>query len=95
MKKTIKDIAGNVLKIGDTVRVIGVPDLSGMVPECRAESEPVFRSLVGKYRKIKAFDSTGGVEPWAEIEFRIKTDGEWHTHWVYLEPTLLRKKQSQ
>jgi len=36
-----KDVTGKRIRIGDIVRIIGVPDLSGMSLECRAESLPV------------------------------------------------------
>ena len=95
MKKIIRDIEGNQLGLGDTVRIVGVPDLSGMAPECRGESDPVFRYLAGKYKKIVGFDTTGGAETLAELEFRLKEDGEWKTHWVWIEPALLRKKRKR
>jgi hypothetical protein len=46
---TIKDVTGKPIRIGDVVRVIDVPDLSGMSAHCRAESLPVFQHLVGTY----------------------------------------------
>ena len=95
MTQRIHDANGNELRAGDIVRIIGVPDLSGMAPECREESEPVFRCLVGKYKRIVAFDTSEGMESLAELQFRMKEDDEWHTHWVWIEPFLLKKKRNR
>ncbi|MEX2607833.1 MAG: hypothetical protein WD708_10850 [Kiritimatiellia bacterium] len=69
MKESVKDVKGNYLKVGDTVRIIGVPDLSGMTPECLQESLPIFEYLVGKYKKIVGFNTIGGIPPQAEFDF--------------------------
>lgn len=50
------DADGKALKLGDRVRVLGVPDLSGMRPSARAESAPVFAHLVGTVKRIFGFD---------------------------------------
>jgi hypothetical protein len=55
------------LAIGDEVRIMGIPDLSGMAPTAKAVSLPVFEYLVGKYKKITNFDEYGC----AEISFRL------------------------
>ena len=83
------DSTGHQLNVGDMVRIVGMPDLSGMSAEGMAESEPLFRYLVGKYKTITAFGSYGH----AEINFRIKEDDTWSSHMVSLEPQLLRKRR--
>jgi len=82
------DKDGVALKVGDWVRIVGVPDLSDMAPEPRTECEPIFKSLVGKYKRIIYFDADGFVE----IQFRIPGEVGCGSHTVWLEPTLLRKK---
>lgn len=84
------DRNGTPIKIGDLVRIVGVPDLSGMSPACRAESLAVFRYLVGKYKRVRGFDQYGC----AEFSFVMRQDnGErsWHSVWV--EPFLLHIPQ--
>jgi hypothetical protein len=95
MNESMKDTDGYELVVGDIVRIIGVPDLSGMAPGCLEESLSLFEYLVGKYKKIIGFNTTGGVPPHAEFDFRMKVGDSWESHWVCIEPELLRKKQSQ
>jgi hypothetical protein len=83
------DRDGARLRKGDVVRIIGVPDLSGMGADCIAESRPVFEYLVHKYKKIRGFDELGC----AEIEFRIPQEGSHCGHTVWIEPFLLKKKR--
>lgn len=80
------DAAGRRIRPGDRVRVVGVPDLSGMAPASRAESQPVFERLVGTYRRITGFDELGH----AEIRCRLRGGAEDGLHWVWIEPSLLR-----
>jgi hypothetical protein len=65
---TIKDVTGKPIRIGDVVRVIDVPDLSGMSAHCRAESLPVFQHLVGTYKRAQEFDEFGNV--WLRFTIR-------------------------
>jgi len=81
-----KDVTGKPIKVGDVVRVIGVPDLSGMSAECRAESLPVFEHLVGTYQRVTEFDEFGH----AWLKFDIRKGRSAGTHWVAIEPFLLR-----
>jgi hypothetical protein len=69
------------------VRVLAVPDLSGMAPASRAESRPVFEHLVGTYRRVYGFDERGN----AELVFRIRRGANRGLHWVWIEPWLLRR----
>ena len=81
------DSRGHRLRVGDTVRIVGVPTLAGMGTETRAESKPVFEHLYGQYKRITEFDEVG----WARLSFRIvrgRLRG-WHTVWI--EPCLVKK----
>jgi len=84
-----KDVTGTRVKVGDIVRVIGVPDLSGMSAECRAESLPVFQHLVGTYKQVREFDEWG--QAW--LRFRIRKGPHPGYHSVGIEPYLLRVRR--
>ena len=78
-----------MIRIGDTVQIIGVPDLSGMNPEPLKECKPAFEHLVGKYKKVYGFDEYGHVE----LVFKVlKWNDGIHTVWI--EPFLLKIKRS-
>ena len=85
------DAEGRELRVGDTVRIKGLPDVSGWTQEQKDFSLSVFEYLVGKYKKISDFNDLG----MAEIEFRMKEGDEWVLHTVWLEPYLLRLKQAR
>jgi hypothetical protein len=91
MKSTLqpKDRSGVNLKIGDRVRVVGVPNLSGMSNQGMAESLPVFQYLVGKYKRISAFGKYGHVE----LNFFIPNGTLRGRHVVEIEPHLLHLPQ--
>jgi hypothetical protein len=84
-----KDRNGRRIAVGDRVRVVGVPDLSGMSKEGRAESLPVFRYLVGKYKRVAFFDEYGCV--W--LDFAIPKGKLRGWHGVAIEPFLLHVPQ--
>lgn len=81
-----KDVTGKPIKVGDIVRIIGVPDLSGMSADCQAESAPVFRHLVGTYKQVREFDEFGH----AWLSFKIRGGPHSGDHSVAIEPYLLR-----
>jgi hypothetical protein len=83
-----EDCTGKKIYAGDLVRIVGYPDFSGMSHRTRRESEPVFRYLRGKYKKIRSFSQNG----LAEIEFRIRKGKLSGLHTVWLESYLLRRK---
>jgi hypothetical protein len=83
---------GSRLSVGDIVRIIGVPNLSGMSQCGRRESLPVFRYLVGKYKRVMAFDQFGCVELSFVIRLKAHRPGN---HTVWLEPFLVRRRQSR
>jgi len=83
-----EDCAGRKMHAGDLVRIVGLPDLSSMPAITLRESEPVFRYLKGKYKKILSFSQNG----LAEIEVRIRKGKLSGLHTVWLEPYLLRRR---
>jgi hypothetical protein len=84
------DASGNRVRAGDMVRVIGVPDLSGMDPICEKETRLVFEHLIGKYKRIQDFDESGC----AHLSFRILKGQSKGRHSLWVEPFLLKVKQS-
>jgi hypothetical protein len=86
-----RDRDGRLLKVGDVVRVVGVPELSGMSEASRRDCLPVFRHLVGTYRTINAFDELG----FAELSFEIRRGAHRGMHWVTLEPYLLKRREER
>ncbi len=86
-----KDVTGKPIKLGDIVRIIGVPDLRGMTAECRAESLPVFKHLVGRYKRVYEFDEYGC----AWVSFKIRKGPSAGFHMVGIEPYLLRVRRSR
>lgn len=80
------DRNGNTIRVGDIVRIVGVPDLSGMPKDGIAESLPVFQYLVGKYKRIRGFDEYGCAE-FSCIMHHTNGDRGWHS--VCVEPFLL------
>ena len=84
--RSFKDVRGRAVRAGESVRVLGIPDLSGMSARGRLESLPVFEHIVGTYRRVAGFNSLG----WAELEFRIRAGPNAGLHTVWLETQLLR-----
>lgn len=85
------DATGRLIRIGDTVKVVGVPDLGGMAPESVKESLPVFEYLVGKYKRVEEFDDYG----FAWLRFLIRDGPSRGRHFVAIEPFLLRVRRSK
>ena len=79
------DARGRRVRVGDYVRVTGVPDLSSMPKDCRSETEPVFRHLRGQRKRISGFNEYG----LAEIIFSIRKGYLRGWHSVAIEPHLL------
>jgi hypothetical protein len=84
-----RDVTGKPIKVGDTVRVIGVPDLSGISEAYRADSLAVFNHLVGKYKRVEEFDEYG--QAWLRFTIRKGPHSGWHS--VGIEPYLLRVRR--
>jgi hypothetical protein len=86
-QRTARDRNGRDIVAGDRVRVMGVPDLSGMSLKGIKESLPVFRYLLGQYERVASIDERGN----AQLVFSIphgKFKG-WHA--VMIEPFLLSR----
>jgi len=89
MKHKPIDATGKQIQVGDTVRVVGVPDLSGMAQNYRHESLPVFKYLVGKCKKVEELDRFGC----AWLSFTIRKGKHRGIHSVTIEPFLLRVRR--
>jgi hypothetical protein len=85
-----RDVSGERLRVGDIVRIVGVPDLSGMSADCRAESLPVFEHLVGTYKRIEEFDEYG----LAWLRFKIRDGPHAGYHSVGIEPGFLKVRRA-
>ena len=74
------------------MRIVGVPDLSGMSTRGLDESLPVFQYLVGRYKRVIGFDDFGC----AQFVFGILRGKSKGVHSVAIEPFLLAtpKKRS-
>jgi len=77
-----RDRDGARLKVGDVVRIVGVPDSSRMGADGRAVTKPVFEQLLGQYKRIAESDEWGE----ARLDFRISRGRHrgWHTVWIEL-----------
>jgi len=86
------DRNGKTIMVGDVVRIVGVPDLSGISQDCLAKSLPVFQYLVGKYKRVCGFNECG----LAEFSFTMhNANGKRGLHSVWIEPFLLHIPQRQ
>lgn len=81
------DAEGKVIRQGDRVRVLGMPDLSGMGESGRVETQAVFKHLIGTVKRISGFDQIGN----AEFTFRILSGKRKGLHITAIEPSLLKK----
>ncbi|HZM36200.1 MAG TPA: hypothetical protein VFC18_17145 [Burkholderiales bacterium] len=84
---SIKDVDGRTVRKGDTVEVLGIPDLKGMRDPYRAETEAVFKHITGSRRKVYGFDQFGC----AILVFGITAGPHTGSHSVAIEPHLIRK----
>jgi hypothetical protein len=84
---SIKDVDGQTVRKGNIVRVLGIPDLSGMRDPYRRETEAVFRHILGSRKKVEGFDQFGC----AILVFGIRSGPHAGSHSVAIEPHLIRK----
>ena len=82
------DIKGNKLKVDDIVKIIGIPNLTGMSKECKNETLSIFEYVFGKTKKITAIDEHNEL---IELSFRILKGKSKGFHSIYIEPFLLEK----
>lgn len=85
----IRDRDGEQIRVGDKVRVVGVPDLANMGRIGRRECAPAFEHIRGTYRRVVGFNEIG----WVELELRILRGPHAGMHWVWIEPELLKRRQ--
>lgn len=81
-----KDARGRTIRKGSRVRIVGVPDLSGIRDHRqRRIVEAVFQHLQGQCKKVRGFSRYG----FAEIFFKIRDGRLAGWHGVEIEPRLL------
>ena len=85
------DDQGARIRVGDVVRVMGLPDHSCWGLAERRFSRGVFRHLRGTCKKVASFDQYG----FAEIFFSIRIGKNRGIHSVALEPHLLRVQRKR
>jgi hypothetical protein len=85
------DISGKLIRLGAVVRIVGIPDVTSMPAATRAETEPVFRHLLGKCKRVVGIDKRGFVE----LDFRIRRGRHAGLHSVGIEPHLLRVQRTR
>ena len=85
--KHVKDVDGRTVRKGDVVRVLGIPDLSGMRDPYRKETAAVFAHITGTRKKVHGFDQFGC----AILVFGITSGPNAGSHSVAIEPHLIRK----
>jgi hypothetical protein len=87
-RKLPKDRTGRLLRPGDLVHIVGVPNLKGMSAQGIAESKPVFRYLTGKSVRIDSFNDFG----MAWLNFSIPAGKHKGWHGVAIETRLLERR---
>lgn len=80
-----------MIRTGDKVRILKVPNLSGMPPRVRRHSRPVFEHILGTYKRVVGFNELG----WAELSVRILRGPHVGYHTVWIEPELLRVRRAR
>ena len=80
------DARGRRIRVGDFVRIVGMPDLSTMAtPSARRETGAVFRHVRGRCKRVSGFNKYGFVE----VAFRILRGLNKGMHMLAVEPWLL------
>jgi len=82
------DANGKRINKGDLVRIVDMPDLSGMDVKGRRLCEPVFQHIRGKCKRVVDFDDFGC----AELFFTIRSGRRRGMHSVAIEPSLLLRQ---
>lgn len=86
LSHTPRDARGTSIKIGSRVRVVGIPDFSGLLPiKVRKERERVFGHIVGQCKTVDDIDKYGFVG----FTFKIRAGRDAGLHCVWLEPHLV------
>ena len=85
------DARGKRIRKDGRVRVVGVPDLSGIRnAAARRETTSVFKHVRGRVLKVRGFDQYG----LAELFFRIRAGRNAGWHGIAIEPHLLLVQKS-
>jgi hypothetical protein len=80
------DARGKRIRRGAIVRIVGLPDLSGIrSSKSRREVTAVFRHVRGQCKRVRGFSRYGFVE----IFFRIRRGSLCGWHSIEIEPALL------
>src|SRR5882724_2646891 len=80
-----RDRNGRRIRVGDRVRIVGVPDLRGLAESERPNTAAVFEHICGTYKRVSGFDTFGHIE----IFFTIRRGRQRGMHSVVIEPYLL------
>ncbi len=84
------DDRGKPIRVGDVVRVMGIPDHAGWTSAQTKFSLGVFRHIRGSCKRVAGFDQYGH----AELFFAIRGGKNRGLHSVALEPWLLRVQRA-
>lgn len=84
------DKRGKRIRVGDRVRIAGMPDLTGFQSGAAQRlAERVFLHLQGQCKTVAGFDQHGC----AEIHFHIRKGRDAGWHGIAIEPYLLLVQQ--
>jgi hypothetical protein len=84
-----RDATGRVIRTGDVVKVLGVPNLARMSHRAHRASRRVFAHIIDTYKRVAGFNEIG----WVELSFRILHGPDAGLHTVWIEPELLRVRR--
>ena len=90
-RKTPRDARGKLVRLGDRVRIIGMPDFSWITPaSLRRERNRVFKHVIGQVKVTDDIDRYGLVG----MTFRIRSGPDTGIHSIWLEPEFLLVQRS-
>jgi hypothetical protein len=73
------------LKVGDRIRIIGIPGEGVPGYFIHADTKYVFRKLVARGTPVRIYEIDAYGTPWYQCRFRIK-NGKMETHWLAVCP---------
>jgi hypothetical protein len=86
------DARGKRIRKDGRVRVVGLPDFSGIRDAAaRRETTAVFKHVQGRVLKVRGFDQYG----FAELFFKIRAGRNAGWHGIAIEPNLLLVQKSR
>jgi hypothetical protein len=71
----------SMLKVGDRIRIIGVPGEGDPSYKLLTETKRVFKKLVARARSVRIFQIDEYGSPWYACRFKMK-NGQWEHHWL-------------